>query len=303
MTILTSKKMTIMISGILLMSLISCGNTDKSFDATGSFEAIEIIVSSEAAGRVDILNIEEGSQLKIGQDIGLIDTVQLSLKRDQLEAQIEALHASLPNIPVQLSPLKTQLKTAENEYQRITNLAKSNAATSKQVDDITAQVSILKAQLQATQSTLNSNLNSAKKNIDALEIQLAQVHDHLSKCYLKSNVDGTILTLYTRENELTAPGKPLYKIADLSSLILRAYISGDQLPQIKLNQTVTVSTDDGDGGLAKTEGVITWISDKSEFTPKSIQTKNERASRVYAIKIKVKNDGRLKIGMYGEVNF
>lgn len=286
---------------LLLIPLFSCSNSEKTYDATGSFEAIETIISSEAIGRIEKLDLEEGMILSKGQRIGFVDTTQLLLKKQQILKQIEALNQSLPKIDIQLAPLRTQVKTAEKEQLRISNLLKSSAATDKQMDDINAQVKLLKSQLTAMQTSLRSSLGSAKKNIEALEIQYEQVQDQLAKSYIKSPINGTVLTQFARANEFTAIGKPLYKIADLSSMTLRAYITGDQLAKVKLKQRVLVFTDDGDGDLHESQGEITWISDKSEFTPKSIQTKDERANRVYAIKVKVNNDGRYKIGMYGEI--
>ncbi len=288
---------------LLLIPLFSCSNSEKTYDATGSFEAIETIISSEAIGRIEKLDLEEGMILSKGQRIGFVDTTQLLLKKQQILKQIEALNQSLPKIDIQLAPLRTQVKTAEKEQLRISNLLKSNAATDKQMDDINAQVKLLKSQLTAMQTSLRSSLGSAKKNIEALEIQYEQVQDQLAKSYIKSPINGTVLTQFARSNEFTAIGKPLYKIADLSSMTLRTYITGDQLAKVKLKQRVLVFTDDGNGDLHESQGEITWISDKSEFTPKSIQTKDERANRVYAIKVKVNNDGRYKIGMYGEIRF
>ncbi len=289
------------ISGLTLLA-ISCKDESK-FDASGSFEAVEVIISSEANGTLKEFNIEEGQTLKAGQLIGYIDSIQLFLKKKQLESQMEAMLAKKPNIAVQLSALREQLKTAEIEQKRITNLVKSDAATTKQLDDINAQIEIIKKQIDAQKSTLVISSDGINKDILPLQVQVEQMEDQLLKCRIVNPVNGTVLTKYAGQNEMAMTGKALYKIADLSTIILRAYISSNQLSLLKLNQKVKVNTDDGSGGFREDEGVITWISDKAEFTPKTIQTKDERANMVYAIKIKMKNDGTYKIGMYGEINF
>lgn len=286
-----------------IVGLSACNDSKVSFDASGSFEAEETIISSEATGAIKRLEIEEGQTLEVGQVIGYIDSLQLYLKKKQLEAQVTAILGKKPNIPVQLSALQEQLRTAEKERTRIANLVKGDAATPKQLDDINAQIEVLKKQIDAQKSSLSISSDGISKDVVPLQIQIEQLDDQLSKCQIVNPIGGTVLAKYTEANEMTATGKPLYKIADLSDIILRAYITGDQLPQIKLNQTVKVLTDDGKGGYKETEGIITWINNKAEFTPKTIQTKDERANLVYAIKVKVKNDGTYKIGMYGEIVF
>ncbi len=288
-------------SGIILFAN-ACKN-EKTFDASGSFEAVEVIISAEANGVLEVFNIEEGQYLQDGDFIGYIDSTQLYLKKKQLETQIVALMAKKPNIPVQLSALQEQLKTAEVEQQRITNLVKSDAATTKQLDDINAQIEIIKKQIAAQKSTLVISSEGINKDVLPLQVQVEQLNDQLQKCKIINPVKGTVLTKYAEQNEMAAAGKALYKIADLSTIILRAYISSNQLAQVKLNQKVKVHTDDGSGGFKEDEGTITWISDKAEFTPKTIQTKEERANMVYAVKIKMPNDGTYKIGMYGEIVF
>jgi len=287
---------------VIVIGAAACSN-ESTFDASGSFEAVETIISAEATGTLKAFQVEEGQTLEAGQQVGYVDTVQLYLKKKQLESQMEALDAKKPNIPVQLSALQQQLKTAEIEQKRIENLVKSEAATTKQLDDILAQIEIIKKQLDAQKSTLTITTEGINKDILPMKVQLEQVEDQLQKCKIVNPVNGTVLTKYAEKNEMAAVGKALYKIADLSTIILRAYISGDQLPQVKLNQKVKVQTDDGSGGFREDEGTITWISDKAEFTPKTIQTKNERANMVYAVKIKMSNVGTYKIGMYGEINF
>lgn len=295
-------KSTHLLSLALLLTLTAC-DKEKPFDASGAFEAEEFVISAEATGTLLALDIEEGENLQAGQTIGYVDSTQLYLKKKQLEAQIVALQAKQPDIPTQLATLQEQLKTAEKEKQRITNLVNSGAATQKQLDDINANIDVLKKQIDAQRSTLGISSASIVKETDLLQIQIEQLNDQLSKCTIHNPVNGTVLARYAKSHEMIAAGKPLYKIADVSTMILRVYISGDQLPLVKLDQAVRVFTDDGNGGLKETKGTITWISDKAEFTPKTIQTKDERANLVYAVKIKVVNDGSYKIGMYGEVNF
>lgn len=288
-------------SGLILF-VTACKN-ENTFDASGSFEAVEVIISAEASGVLKAFSIEEGQSLQAGQQIGYVDSTQLFLKKKQLETQMQALLAKKPNIPVQLSALQEQLKTAEVEQQRITNLVKSDAATTKQLDDINAQIEIIKKQIDAQKSTLVISSEGINKDILPLQVQVEQLNDQLQKCKIINPINGTVLTKFAEQSEMAVTGKALYKIADLSTIILRVYISADQLTLVKLNQKVTVHTDDGSGGFKQDEGTITWISDKAEFTPKTIQTKDERADMVYAMKIKMQNDGRYKIGMYGEINF
>jgi HlyD family secretion protein len=282
---------------------ISCAQTDSEFDATGNFEADEIIISAEAAGKILRLDIEEGSELKSQSAIGLIDTTQLYLKKKQLEYSIRAVNAKQPNATIQLAAIQEQIETAGREKKRVENLLKDDAATQKQLDDINSQLDLLQRQYSATQSTLNITKQSLQSETLPLQAQLEQVQDQIKKSQIINPINGTVLTLFAKQNEVVTPGKALYKIADLSTIILRAYISGNQLSQIKLGQSVTVLVDAANDEYKKYTGTISWVSDKAEFTPKTIQTKEERANLVYAIKIDVKNDGYLKLGMYGEVKF
>ena len=294
---------TFIISTVILLLMGSCENGGNQFDASGAFEAEEVIISAEAMGRIMELNIEEGQILKTGQVIGYVDSTQLFLKKKQLEAQIEAVMSNKPNVSVQLSALQKQLNAATNERKRIENLLKADVATQKQLDDVNTQIEVIKSQMSALKSTLSNSTDNINKNASTLSVQIEQINDQLEKCKIVNPMAGTVLTKYAMANEMGSPGKPIYKIADLSSIILRVYVSGNQLPEIKLNQKVKVNTDDGQGGFNESEGTITWINNKAEFTPKTIQTKDERANMVYAVKVKVKNDGRYKIGMYGELMF
>jgi HlyD family secretion protein len=294
-------KITLLIMATLLF--VSCSNKKNEYDASGTFEAVETIVSSEASGTIKELDLEEGQVLEKEQVIGYIDSIQLHLKRKQLLAQIRALLSKKPDVPSQIAALQEQLKQAEKEQKRVMNLIKGDAATQKQQDDINSQIAIIKKQIEAQQSSLDITSNGLNEETSPLKIQIEQLDDQLEKCRIVNPVKGTVLTKYAEVNEVAMTGKPLYKLADLSTIILRAYISGDQFDQVKTNETVKVLVDDGKGQYKMYEGLIEWISDKAEFTPKTIQTKDERADLVYAVKIKVKNDGLLKIGMYGEVKF
>lgn len=285
----------------LALFTASCSTGSTDFDATGNFETDEVIISSEASGKILNLTIQEGQSLKVNQAVGYIDTVQLYLRKKQLQYSIKALLSKQANTSIQLSTLQEQLATASKEKSRVENLLKSDAATQKQLDDAHAQVLVLQKQIAALNSTLSINNSSLNSETLPLKAQLDQIQDQIKKSVVVNPIEGTVLTQYALQNEVVNPGKALYKIADLSTLTLRAYVSGDQLPGIKIDQPVKINVDAADGKYRVYEGVITWVSDKAEFTPKTIQTKDERANLVYAIKIKVKNDGYLKIGMYGEV--
>jgi len=297
------------------IGLLSCSNDKTNYDASGTFETTETIVAAEANGIIKQLDIEEGQILEAGQRIGYIDSVQLWLRKKQLEAQIKSVRSKSPDIAAQTSSfskqkavIQSQLKTQLHEKQRIENLVKADAATPKQLDDISGQVDALQKQLEVIHSqeiSQTSQLTTQSKGLSGdvipLKVQIEEVNDQLSKSIIINRVNGTVLAKYAEANEMASLGKPLYKIADLSTLILRAYISGNQLSLIKINQPVKVMVDDGNKKYKEFAGVIEWISNKAEFTPKTIQTKDERANLVYAVKIRVKNDGYLKIGMYADV--
>jgi HlyD family secretion protein len=286
---------------VLALSLYSCKDNGHEFDASGTFEAEETIISAEASGVIGQFDIAEGMELREGEIVGYIDSSQLILKRDQLNSQINAILSKSPNVSVQTAALIQQEKQAQRELARIENLVKADAATSKQLDDARSQLSIIESQKDALRSSLGITSSSLYAETNPLKVQIEQLDDQIAKSRIVNPVKGTILTQYARVNEMASTGKPLYKIADLSSLILRAYVTGDQLPAIKINQPVKVFVDAGKDQYKEYDGTIEWVSSKSEFTPKTIQTKEERANLVYAVKIKVPNDGYLKIGMYGEV--
>lgn len=286
---------------LLPIFLIACQAEQNGFDASGTFEAREIIVSAENTGKLLELTVEEGMPMEANVIAARIDSTQLVLKKQQLQAQIQAILSRQPDQSTQLAAIQEQIRTAEFEKSRLKNLVAGGAATQKQLDDINAQLSILEKQLEAQRSTLSKTSSSIYADVLPLSIQIAQIDDQLNKCLVLNPIKGTVLTTYAEQGEMAMAGKPIYKIADLENMLLRAYISGDQLPGLKLGQNVQVRIDSGNKDYKTYEGKIQWIANEAEFTPKTIQTKDERAHLVYAIRISVPNDGNLKIGMYGEV--
>ena len=284
----------------ITLLMVSCGEKSE-FDAQGTFEATEVIVSSEANGRIISFNIEEGNMVDANTIIGTIDSVQLYLQRKQLEAQQSALLASRPDIKKQVSSLKEEIAKQKVELKRIGNMLRDGAATQKQYDDIEAHIRILEGKLDATLSTLTKNASTIDDNSAALEAQISALDDRIEKCKIVSPINGTVLVKYAEAGELATVGKPLMKVADLENIYLRAYFTSNQLADIKLGESVTVIADFGEDNRYEYDGKITWISAESEFTPKTIQTKESRSNFVYAVKIAVKNDGRIKIGLSGEV--
>lgn len=281
----------------------ACTDGTPVYDATGTFETTEVLVSAEASGRLLSFNLEEGIMLKAGEEVGVVDTVQLYLKKLQLEASIKSVDEQRPDIVKQVAATKEQISAAERERNRVANLLKVGAANQKQLDDAEDHLEVLRKQLVAQNSTLSNSHHSLTWQSSSVGIQVAQVEDQLKKCHITSPIAGTVLAKYAEAGELTAPGTPLFKVADVQQMYLRAYITSGQLSQVKLGQKVTVFSDYGTDEHKQYPGVVTWISDVSEFTPKTILTKDERANLVYAVKIAVKNDGLLKIGMYGGVGF
>ena len=284
----------------ILMLTASCGK-QTTFDAQGTFEATEIVVSSEATGKILHFEAEEGILVEAGQQVGAMDSLQLHLQRKQLIAQQSALLNSRPDIKKQMSSLREQIAKQKSELQRVENMLRDGAATQKQHDDINAHIRVLEGQLEATLSTLGKNTASINDNSASLEAQIAALDDRIAKCHIIAPTNGTVLVKYAEAGELATVGKPLMKIANLEKIYLRAYFTSDQLANIRLGDTVKVIADFGGDEQHEYEGRIAWISSESEFTPKNIQTKNSRANLVYAVKIAVKNDGRLKIGLAGEV--
>lgn len=292
------------ISALIAVVLCSCNRNRFEHDASGTFEATEILVSAEASGKIEELNVIEGDHLERGQYLGYIDTTQLYLKKLQLQATTKAVNVKRPDISLQIASTKDQIAKAELDKKRIDNMFRDGAATRKQVDDINSQLAVLKSTLAAQLNTLSTSVNSLDQESSVYEIQVAQIEDQLEKSRIVNPVGGTVLNKYAEEKEMTSPGKPLYKIADIKNLFLRAYIISDQLADIKIGQEVTVYINTTGGEQKTYKGTVSWISDKAEFTPKTIQTKDERRNLVYAVKIAVENtDGMIKIGMYGDVDF
>jgi HlyD family secretion protein len=283
--------------------LFSCGKSKDDADASGTFEATEVIVSAEATGKILNFNIEEGQTLTANQPVGTIDSIQLFLRKKQLNSSDKSIQVRRPDVQKQIAAIEQQIVTAKTERKRIENLLKANAATQKQLDDITAQIDVLAKQLDAQKSTLTTTNLGITNDSESMKLQIAQINDQLKKCRIISPIDGTVLVKYAEMGEVTAPGKALFKVADINNIILRAYVTNDQLTQLKIGQKVKVSSDFGKDKNREYAGTVAWISDKAEFTPKTIQTRDERANLVYAVKINVKNDGFLKIGMYGDVKF
>jgi HlyD family secretion protein len=288
---------------VLLLSILSCKEKANNYDASGSFEATETIIAAEATGKILQLNIDEGQQLDSGQLIGFIDSAQLQLTRLQLMQSKKAILSSRPESKTQVEALRTELANAVLDRNRTAKLVEGGVASQKQLDDADAKIATLQSKIVAQESSLQTTTSSITEQVNTVNAQMNEITDQLKKCVIVNPVKVTVLSKYAEQYEMAVLGKPLYKIADISTIILRAYITGDQLQQVKIGQRIKVFTDDGKGGYKEREGVITWINEKSEFTPKTIQTKNERANLVYAMKVNVKNDGYLKIGMYGEVGW
>ena len=285
----------------IVLLLTSCKSDTKEVFASGYFEAVETIVSARGNGTIQYLNVEEGMDLQADTKVGQIDSTQIYLTIRQIQAQKGAVLSRKPDISSQTAILKEQLAHANRELIRVENLNAGGAATQKQLDDARSAVAVLNRQLSAQQTTLDKTSASVGKETNPLEVQISLLQDQLEKCRIINPVTGTVLVKYAEPTEMTAIGRPLYKIADLSTLQLRAYITGKQLGSLKLGQKVKVTTDLGKEKPAEYEGTVNWISNKAEFTPKTIQTHEERSNEVFAIKVAVKNDGFLKIGMYGEI--
>jgi HlyD family secretion protein len=283
------------------VAVLSCESNRTDFDATGMFEASEVIVSSEAGGKIVALNLEEGQSLTRGQQVGAIDSAQLRLQLLQLRENQKAVLAGRPDVQTQINATRKEIDNAKIEQKRTENLVKGGVANQKQLDDVNSKLAVLEARLAAQQNSLGITSSTLNEQSSAINAQVAILQDQLNKCRIINPTEGTVLTKYAMQDEMTLPGKPLYKIADLSTLTLRAYVSGNQLTELKVGQTVDVFVDAADGGYKNYKGTLEWVSDKAEFTPKTVQTKDERANLVYAVKIGVKNDGYLKLGMYGEV--
>jgi HlyD family secretion protein len=285
------------------IALFSCGKGENTNEASGTFEATETIVSAEANGKILALNINEGDQLVKGQKVGVIDSTQLYLSKMQLKQSGKAILSGRPDSKIQIEALQKELENAIKDKKRIENLVKGNVASQKQLDDANYRIAIIQSKIDALSSQLSTTTNNLNEQSSTVAIQFAQVEDQIKKCNITNPVSGTVLAKYANVYEMATIGKPIYKIADLSTVKLRAYITASQFAKIKIGDSVKINVDTEEGKSKTYTGTIEWINSKAEFTPKTIQTKDERANLVYAVKIRVKNDGALKIGMYGDVVF
>lgn len=285
---------------VFIILLVSCRNANK-YDATGIFEANTVTVSSETSGKLVSFDFEEGDSLRIGQQVGLVDTTSLVLQRKQLHSQLLSTEKSSPDIAAQAAALRSQIAHQQNECNRIERLLSNGAATQKQSDDANAQLHTLRGQLEGLLSTLDKNRSSISESASALQYQIELIMEQIRKSCISSPITGTVLQKYAEKGEYTTPGRPLFRMANLDEIYLRCYFTVSQLAHIRIGQEVTVIADFGGDEQYEYPGRIVWIAQESEFTPKSIQTQNTRANLVYAVKVAVKNDGRLKLGQYGEV--
>ena len=299
----SSKRKVLFGLSIISILFVSCGKSKSDADAFGTFEATEVIVSAESTGKIISFNVEEGQVLTANQRLGAIDSTQLYLRKQQIISSKKALLSRRPDIKKQIAAIEQQIATAKTEHNRYQNLVKANAANQKQLDDINAQIALLEKQLDAQKTTLLTGNQGINNDSEGISLQVSQLDDQLKKCNITSPIAGTVLVKYAEMGEVAAPGKALFKIADTDNMILRAYVTADQLTKLKIGQKVKVTTDFGKDETKEYTATLAWISSKSEFTPKTIQTRDERANLVYAVKINVKNNGLLKIGMYGEVSF
>ena len=284
-----------------VLALASCQNREQ-YDATGIFEANTVTVSAETAGKLVAFDVEEGDSITMGQQVGIVDTTLLSLQQKQLLSQQLATEKSSPDIAAQAAALRSQIAHQQNECDRVTRLLAEGAATQKQSDDANAQLRTLRGQLEGLLSTLDKNRSSITESASALQYQREQIEEQIRKSHIIAPITGTVLQKYAEQGEYATPGRPLFKMADLGGIYLRSYFTASQLSNISIGQQVTVIADFGGDEQYEYPGTIIWIAQESEFTPKSIQTRDSRANLVYAVKISVKNDGRLKLGQYGEVS-
>ena len=281
----------------------ACTSQEEQYDASGIFETTEVIVSAKGTGELQSFQVEEGQAVRQGEVLGWIDTLQLSLKDRQLAASLLATESKRLDEKRQVAHLRQQIENLQREKERFTTLLNAKATTAKQVDDIDYQIKVLQNQLVATQEQINSSNSSLSRQSESIQAQRAQMEDQIRNAMISSPITGTVLTKYAEQGEFAVPGKALFKVADVSQMKLRAYITADQLTQLQIGQAVAVYADRGTTDRKRYAGRVVWIADKAEFTPKTIQTRNERANLVYAVKIAVENDGFIKRGMYGEVRF
>ena len=293
------KKITILASVALMLA--ACGGNEKEYDATGTFEATETTVFAEQSGALLTFSVNEGDNIEANKEVGLIDTTQVWLKIQQLGATKEVYQSQKPDMEAQIAATRQQLAKAQQEEQRFHELVADGAAPSKMLDDASSQVKVLQTQLAAQQSALSTSTRSLDKQMAATDVQVSQLRDQLRKCHIVTPTKGTVLEKYVERGEFVVIGKPLFKMADTEAMYLRAYVTSAQLQNIKIGQQVKVFADYGDGQKKEYDGTISWISSRSEFTPKTILTDDERADLVYAVKVAIRSDGFVKIGMYGEV--
>lgn len=279
----------------------ACGNNENKYDATGTFEATETTVYAEQSGRLLRFDVTEGTDLVAGNEVGVIDTVPIALRIRQLGAAKEVYASQKPDMRKQVAATRQQLEKARLEQRRYTELVRDGAAPRKTLDDAVSSVNVLERQLEAQISTLQTTDKSLDRQMHATDTQVSELADQLRKCHISSPVTGCVLEKYVEDGEFVTIGKPLFKVADTKQMLLRAYVTSEQLQNVKIGQHVKVMSDYGKGRTKTYDGTVTWISSQSEFTPKTILTDDERADLVYAVKISVRNDGYLKIGMYGEV--
>lgn len=290
----------IILFSIAAVLLAACQNKEK-YDATGIFEANTVTVSAETSGNLVTFNVEEGDSIVAGQQVGLVDTVLLALQKKQIQSQQLATEKSSPDIAAQAAALRSQIAHQQSECDRIARLLADGAATQKQSDDANAQLRTLRGQLEGLLSSLDKNRSSITESASALQYQKEQIEEQIRKSSITAPITGTVLQKYAERGEYASPGRPLFKLANLDDIYLRSYFTASQLAYIRIGQEVTVVADFGGDEQYEYRGIITWIAQESEFTPKSIQTRDSRANLVYAVKIAVINDGRLKLGQYGEV--
>ena len=289
------------ILAVAALMLAACGNNEKEYDATGTFETTETTVFAEQSGRLMAFSVNEGDETDASVEVGLIDTTQIWLKIQQLDATKKVYNSQKPDMEAQIATTQQQLLKAQQEEQRYKELVTDGAAPSKMLDDASSNVKVLQKQLAAQQSALSTSTRSLDKQSDMVDVQVRQLRDQLRKCHIVTPAKGTVLEKYVERGEFVAAGKPLFKIGDTQNMYMRAYVTSVQLQHIKLGQKVKVFADYGDGQKKEYDGTVTWISSRSEFTPKTILTDDERADLVYAVKIAIKNDEYVKIGMYGKV--
>lgn len=301
MEIFDSMKKNIIMAAAAVLALAGCGKKNMEFDGCGQIDAVKVTVSAESNGKLVSLAAEEGDRLIKGELTGVIDSVQTYLQKEELVKRKEGALTRIVDIPLQMKPMEEQLASYEADLRRFRALLQSNAGTKKQVDDMEAQIAILKGKIAAQKVSYENGNAGIRNEIGTYEVQIAKAEDQLSKCRVLSPISGTVLTKYAEAGEMVTVGKPLYEVADLDNVYVRAYFSTSQLAGVKLGDKVTVIPDDGTDNPKEYEGVVTWISSDAEFTPKNIQTRDERADLVYAVKVAVKNDGCIRLGMYAYV--